>query len=231
MKAHPQLIIRPQTAEEAFAYAKNLVGKMSFYREHEYTIELPNSKSFQDVLRSVASSEDIDWAKEWDLFHAHEYDASVFSAGIHRLNSELPTLDKAWLILAKFSEQWGFDLHPEYIVLLTLYGMGGSYNVENSRIILKTNREGVFKRPVPAHTILHEIVHIGIEDPIVRHFNLNHPEKERVVDKICEIGLRDVLQGYSVSPRGDVNIDSYVSEETVQNLPSAIEKYIQSYPR
>jgi hypothetical protein len=230
-KTLPSLIIRPQTAEEAFAYVKNLVGKMPFYREHGYTIELPNSKSFQDILSSTASSENIDWTKEWNIFHSHEYDASAFSAGIDRLNSELPTLDKAWPILAKFSELWGFDLHPKYTVLLTLYGMGGSYNVENSRAIIKTNREGVFKRSVPAHTILHEIVHIGIENPIVRRFRLNHTEKERVVDKICKIGLRDVLRDYAVSPRGDANVDPYVNEETVQNLPSAIEKYVQIFPR
>ena len=42
-------------------------------------------------------------------------------------------------------------------------------------------------------TIIHEIVHIGIEEPIVRKYNLDQWQKERVVDLICKLYLKDII--------------------------------------
>ncbi len=40
------------------------------------------------------------------------------------------------------------------------------------------------KRKHPAHTPVHELVHIGIEEIIVQRFKLSHWEKERTVDLV-----------------------------------------------
>ena len=53
-----------------------------------------------------------------------------------------------------------------------------------SRIIMMTRKDGTFKEPNPAHTAVHEMVHMGIEEDIVKQYGLSQGEKERMVDLI-----------------------------------------------
>jgi hypothetical protein len=63
-----------------------------------------------------------------------------------------------------------------------LYGLGGRYNLSTATVTLLTTE--FLKKPA-SETILHEIVHIGIEETIVNKYRLSHWEKERLVDLIC----------------------------------------------
>jgi membrane-associated protease RseP (regulator of RpoE activity) len=75
------------------------------------------------------------------------------------------------------------------------------------------------------------MVHIGIHENIVKRFRLTHWEKERVVDLICSIKFGDILRGYRIQPRGERNLDAFVNEDSISNLPGAVEAYVERYPR
>jgi hypothetical protein len=115
-----------------------------------------------------------------------------------------------------------------YSVVLTLYGPGGSYDTKNGTITrLSRSRDGA-RDTRAAHTVVNEIVHMGIEDTIVQRFHLPHDVKERLVDRICITYLGDTLVGYKAQPMGPVALDAYVDAHAVLELPNAVQAFVQA---
>jgi len=118
-----------------------------------------------------------------------------------------------------------------YQILLTLYGPGGRYNPEKGIVIILSAAKRMGRKN-RAHTIVHEIVHIGIEQNIVQKYHLAHWEKEHLVDLICTLYLHDLMPDYDMQPKGDKRLDPFVcAADIINNLPLAIEKFIAMYPR
>lgn len=122
-------------------------------------------------------------------------------------------------------------LQLRYEVLLTLYGPGGSYRSDTGRVIMLTRPDGSFRRPIPHGTVIHEIVHIGIQRRLVRRYRLSHWEKERLVDLICARLFRGLLPTYRLQRRGDRRIDAYVQRFGLRRLPKAVRQYVRDHPR
>ena len=101
------------------------------------------------------------------------------------------------------------------------------YNPKTGRIFLKTTANGQFKRIDPTHTIIHEMVHIGIDKKIVKEYQLTHWEKERVVDLICSLAFGNILNNYSLQSKGEKGLDSFVNKDSIMNLPLAIKHYVK----
>ena len=113
-----------------------------------------------------------------------------------------------------------------------MYGPGGNYNPSTGTVILLTNEKGEFRKKCIAENILHEIVHIGVEESVIKQYKLTHWEKERLVDLICHHCLSEILPEYWMQPKGDKRIDDFVNEHTIiYDLPSAIASFIKQYPR
>ncbi len=75
------------------------------------------------------------------------------------------------------------------------------------------------------------MVHIGIEEGIVKRFKLAHREKERLVDLITSNKFGSFLPGYQLQHLGDPKIDPYITDEALNNLPLAIENFVKDFPR
>ncbi len=74
----------------------------------------------------------------------------------------------------------------DYIILLTKYGVYGSYYLPN-KIFINIQRD---IKDIVA-TIIHEIIHLRVED-IVKQKRLNHEEKEELVeDMLKEFTAKD----------------------------------------
>lgn len=71
---------------------------------------------------------------------------------------------------------FGEEIPDTFLINLTNYGVGGSYNVPNV-VIFNINNQKWFK------TLIHEIIHILIE-PSIHEYKIQHWEKERIVDLI-----------------------------------------------
>ena len=63
----------------------------------------------------------------------------------------------------------------------------------------------------PANTIIHEIVHLGVETSLVQRYQLSHPMKERLVDTIVYLLFNDLLPQYKVQNMGETRLDQYLS--------------------
>jgi hypothetical protein len=75
-----------------------------------------------------------------------------------------------------------FNLKDQYTIVLTKYGSGGSYNSQTGEVIVNIKDR---EKDLIMGTILHEIVHIGIEH-LIESYHITHWRKERLVDLIME---------------------------------------------
>ncbi|MBU4347257.1 hypothetical protein KJ586_00015 [Patescibacteria group bacterium] len=218
-----KIIIRAQTIDEEFDYLFKVFGKMSFYNEHGYKIPIPDHPFFLKISNDLDLLNTLDAKEAKDIFRKEVYSLEYFKNGLKTVIQEVDIIEKA---IKKMGEwrNWGFKLFPKYEVRLTAYGPGGSYNCREGNIIIKTNEGGIFKRN-PLHTIVHEIIHIGIEECIIKKFELTHIEKEGLVDAICTNYFKDILVNYTIQDRGDKNIFNIISENSLKNLPKEIEEY------
>jgi len=171
-----EIQIRPQSAEEAFLYVKNLFRKRKFYQENGYSIDLPEHPIFLEIFNN---SKEIFEEKENELqkiFFDEVYPRLDFSEALAECQKIVPEILER---LTRLSLQFGFKLLDSYVIVLTPYGPGGSYD-SRGMIVVKTNSRRSF-----SERVIHEAVHIGVEDEVLRK-NLNHSEKEKLVESICQ---------------------------------------------
>lgn len=220
--ARPEVAVRAQRGDEAFEYLWTQLGDMPFFRKHHYEVALPSHALFKGYAKD--GLEDADRGVARQVFLAEVYDERAFDAGIEVLRGRAAELAHELDAFQRWAARWGFAAPRRYDVALTLYGPGGSYDPEAARVTVLTTADGRFKKE-PIHNLVHEMVHIGIERPIVQRFGLSHPEKERLVDRICVVAFGDRLANYQVQPMGPPELDPYVTASSVEDLPRSIERY------
>jgi len=226
-----KLEIRPQTVEEEFDYLWWILKEMSFFRKNNYTVELPSHPIFLKLAQKSPKFGKINKAGLFDLFKKEIYDPSFFKKGIATLESYRPIFNKAISRFIEMNQKWGFKIFSKYSVLLTRYGPGGNYYPDEGKILTITNIDGDLKESCLGEALIHEIIHIGIEENIINSFSLNNWEKERLVDLICKLKFKDILSGYRLQKMGEKKIDSYITLESIENLPKVIKKYVADFPR
>ena len=234
--SHPQsvqerIIVRAQSPTEAFNYLWYILGKMPFFDKHGYKVALTDHAAFKGLASDPEAFKKADKAKLKGIFEKEVYDDKDFVAGLKAIGDMTSLMDRVLTRLEPLREAWGFKVFDRYEVLLTMFGPGGSYDPAKGRITMLTTREGTFKRPMPDHTIVHETVHMGVEEVIVKRFRLEHKEKERLVDLICSRLLGDLLPGYQIQPFPADELDPFVTRETLKDLPAAMASYVKAYPR
>jgi hypothetical protein len=226
--ATPPLTVRRPTAEEEFNYLFGVLLKMPFFRAHGYQLGLPKHAAFQAASEPGGEPTPRDWGRFEKVFREEVYRASDYDVGLAALSPARALVDAALRRLAALHDRWGFRLYPSYTVVLTLYGPGGSYDTRTGTItLLSRSRDGA-PDVRASQTVVHEIVHMGIEDVIVQRFHLPHEVKERLVDRICLTYLSDILTGYKAQPMGPVALDGYVDAAAVLDLPNAVQAFVQA---
>ena len=79
----------------------------------------------------------------------------------------------------------------------------------------------------PANTIIHEVIHIGIEEAIISELNVPHALKERIVDKYVMLYYSPFLPDYRIQDMGDTRIDKYLNEiGDLKELDKIVEKVL-----
>ncbi len=227
-----EVVYRGQTKEEAFYYVASLIKYLPEFKTMPYTVSLPEQKDFEEVYQTPALLE-----KKAELlrkiFYEEVYDASKFDATLEILRQTEDVVKQALKKLAILEKNWGFKIKKRYDIVLTVYGTGGEYRWEDpavGTVLVKADTRKTVRGYTK--TILHEMVHIGIQETIVNKYNLSHWETERLVDLICSTYLKDLLPEYGMQKSADTKIDEFISEEAiVKNLPAAIERFVAQYPR
>lgn len=222
--------VRIPTAEEEADSVWRTLQDISFFDDHGYRLSLPRHGLIDSLKRKSRAGRlsEADRASLVLLMRSRIYEPEDYQAGYDRILERLPLLNEVLDRIRSLVLDWSFKEYEVYTVNLTLYGPGGSYDPSDGSISILTTSEGGFKRyRDPANTLAHEIVHLGIEQSLIRRFKVPHPLKERIVDRFVLLGLGDLLPEYRVQEIGDARIDSYLENRgDLQRLATIVERFL-----
>lgn len=227
----PKFTVHIPTAREEFHNLLDVLERLPFFLKEGYKVTLPTHPGFKEFVKSSPDLSKMDKKRIWELFVSEIYDPEFFVGAKRALEMEENVINRLFLNLRKFNRHWGVKIYPRYKFMLTAYGSEGKYDTQNGSITIVVGPNGKIKDPHPINTIVHEIIHLGIHENIVKRFKLSHWEKERLVDLICLKGLGKVVPKYSLQEVEDKKIDRYINKEALLALPLAVAQYISDYPR
>jgi len=96
-----------------------------------------------------------------------------------------------------FFSNFGYRVPSLVNIYFTNYGTGGSYVLPNKVIVFFKDSAGWVVRMV-----IHETIHLIIEEPFIKKYKLNHWEKEAVVDAFfSSFLLKNISQEYFFQPQ------------------------------
>lgn len=160
---------------------KKTIEKLPWYEELGYRPRFP-----QNINHKIADIKTVYSAME------NEYAEQDYKIAAARIKKELAIVESDFF--AKLQTICGIKITKHFIVILTKYGVGGSYSLPNKIIF------NIEMKSLSANTILHEIVHLAIE-PYIKKYSIQQNEKERIVDLI--LILKPVaLKNYEMQKRG-----------------------------
>jgi len=147
---------------------KSTVKKLSWYKERGYlNIALPKNISEQSSLEDIFKATSSEYLEtEYEKFSQRIKERWFEFINRIKMLHEIPS----------------FHLRDKYNIVLTKYGTGGSYYPQTDKVIVNIKTKG---QEEVMGTIIHEIVHIGIDHLIESH-NVKHWYKERLVDLIMQ---------------------------------------------
>ncbi len=154
-----------------FDRVKSVLKKIDWYNSQGYDIKLPNGtndKSSDEEIRDQIRKE----FKEEDYLNI-----------IKEINLDISKIKEQ--LSSRLGEIFGENVPENFLIYLTNYGSGGSYNLPNKVIFNIKNIRGL-------KTIIHEIIHLLIED-LIQKYNVQHWEKELIVDLILNSEKFDFL--------------------------------------
>lgn len=216
------------TCEEEARYVWDVLENYRFFQENKYELSLPEEASFAVWIERA--KENRLRAQDYPAFALEFqtiYDSAEYSSGYAAIASSASVLESVYGLAEEFEKAWGFRLFDEYTIRLTLYGSGGSYDPDTGTVILFATAAGQFKfDQEPAEIIVHEMTHIGIEEPIVEKFHLSHWEKERLVDRLVQACFGEELPDYRMQQIRIDDLDAVLDDGKWYELPGMISEYL-----
>lgn len=220
----------PSAKTEA-AYIWRTIQDIQFFEEHNYQVSLPRGP-LVDALKQKAKSNslsDEDYERLEKFVEDSVYNEADYRKGFGKIEDASPLINEMIGQIGASKFNWKFKAFESYPVNLTLYGPGGSYNPDEGSILIYTTPTGQFKSyDDPANTIIHEIIHIGIEESIIAAYDVPHALKERIVDNIVAVKFGQYLPDYKVQNMGDTRIDQYLKDvEDISTLDESVQQILQ----
>ncbi len=226
-----RIVVSIPTVADETASIWRTVRDIQFLESLQYEISLPEGELIEGLVQKSRGQKltDEDFEELGQFVRDSVYQAAAYQQGYEKIVSNRELINQLIQRITSMSRDWEFTEFGTYEISLTLYGTGGSYDPEAGTILLYTTPRGEFKQyDNPANTILHEIVHIGIEASIIQKFEVPHPLKERIVDTFVSLTCGEYLPDYAIQEMGDVRIDPYVqSVEDLKQLDSIVAEIME----
>lgn len=223
-----RIIIHIPTAEAEAEYIWRNIQDINFFEANHYQLSLPKGQLIEELKMKARKGElqNEDYERLEVFVRDNVYQETDYVLGYEKIENQIILLNQMIEELSKNNWEWDFKEFDTYQINLTLYGPGGSYNPDEGSILIYTSPSGQFKNyENPANTIIHEIVHIGIEESIIGLYNIPHALKERIVDNIVFLSFREDLPNYKIQEMGDARIDAYLhTKEDIQYLEEHVKK-------
>ncbi|PLX27849.1 hypothetical protein C0583_01270 [Candidatus Parcubacteria bacterium] len=155
------------TLKNEIEHARNMVSKLGWFEKNGYKIKLPNRIDIN------SSNDEIIKAVETEFPSANKIYTEL-KPQLKRLIVENTKIINYYFSL------FGYNTPDTVNVYFTIYGPGGSYSPPNKiSVMLNNSPNWILKM------IIHETIHIIIEQPFIKKYNISHWEKEAIVDALC----------------------------------------------
>jgi len=222
------------TADEEATTMLNYLRRINWFDQNGYNITLPTTllvETAKTKLRTGSSLSSVDEAQLREHFKNDIYDSQDYQRSYSTISKLLRTADKYAMEFDRYEKMWGFFIPNNYVINLTLYGPGGSYGTNS--MLIKVNREDTWSTSSdngkPLAIILHESVHIGIEQLIIQRYNISQVVKERIVDNFMIRQFGNIFPGYRLQNWEYSSIDVIFKEDDIlDNLPRRVGEFIGS---
>ena len=218
------------TIEQEATSIWRTINDIKFFEKQGYRVHLPKVPQIDSLIaksKRGAFGND-DYPQIYNLVERHVFDEQDYAKAIEKVKSQEVLINNLIDTLRNTQSQWNwkFKTFGRYQVVFTLYGTGGSYDPDRGIITLFTNSQGKFMNyESPANTIIHEIVHMGIEKEIVQKLRLSHGLKERVVDTIVYLLFKEKLSEYRIQNMGNPKLDDLLKAKSdIASLPKILKK-------
>jgi hypothetical protein len=217
----------PTAGEEAAQFTGVLMD-YKWYQDMGYThVTLPSHSVIDPLKQKVLNGGYLTQEEQTDAYNAFIkdlYNEADYQQSFAKIRTQAVKADKQIDSLRRYETAWGFYIPPRYNVRLTLYGPGGQYNPSTGSIITLVSKSGQLSTP-PLDNILHESVHIGIEDRIIQRYGIIHADKERIVDQFVKKQFSSVIPNYRLqSSFANPAIDMWFDgADALDTLPQKIE--------
>jgi len=228
--ADDKVVVNVPSAESEAQYIWRNVQDIPFFEQNGYQVAFPPVASLENLKAKSRtqglSNEDYEVLKS--ELKASVYAEEDYKAGYEKVENALPLVNKMLEKINELELDWEFKIYDQYNVNLTLYGPGGSYNPDTGDITLFTTPQGQFKQyENPANTIIHEIVHMGIEASLINRYQVPHQMKERIVDQFVMLNFKELLPDYRLQDMRDYRADDIMkSTADLKDLDKRIEKIL-----
>ncbi len=224
-------IIIPSAEEEA-EYIWQTIQDISFFDENNYQLSLPKG-SLIESLKNKAKNGTLSDTDRTDLIYFVKdsiYRKADYEKGYTQISVQADLINRMIREISRMHYDWRFKKFDLYQIKLTLYGPGGSYDPEDGSVLIFTTNDGQFKNyQNPANTIIHEIIHIGMEESIMQAYPVPHALKERIVDTFVFLNFATYLPDYQIQNMGETRIDSYLKTKgDLVNLEEHVKSIFQT---
>ena len=225
-------IVQPTMEHEAASIWRT-IDAFTFLEEKAYKIHLPSHPLIDSLIMKSKKGTfgNKDFSSIRTLLETEVFDQGNYQKALHTVERHIASINNLVQAIASKKSQWDWDfkIFDTYRIVLTLYGTGGSYDPDEGIITLMTDKAGGFKKYTnPVNTIIHEIVHIGMELSIVQKYSLSHEFKEKLVDTFVHIFFNEKLPDYKIQNMGGIDIDTYINnKEHIGSLNAILSEFVK----
>ena len=198
------------------------------------------------LINKMIEDKDLLTKENYQLFddkYADDFISTIYpNCNYKQISDKLlefvPIIEKSFPKFNKLNKNWGFKLFDEYNVAIDYHGAGGRYNSNTGLISLGAWGGDKLPTQKSIGTIIHEMAHLGIEDNIIKKYNLPQEEKERIVDNLCIYAMDGIIDAKrmkdkNAQPTAFQNVAQYASymdkvvgNQPENNLDKAVEKFV-----
>lgn len=225
-----QIILKHMNAEEAWQYILQAYKRYQLkLKKFNYSPNgfIPNDIRIYEMFQFPELS-DEQIQHYHDIFINEIHNPMLLAKQDENIKNALPKFQQ---IIEKrikpLLSAWNAKM-PETLTILCTYGFGASYSVgKNARITLRVSNAKRKDFGI-CQLMLHEFVHILIEEQIIQKYKVPQDLKERIVDII---GFE--LFDKPVQPMFEKSFaNAYITPETIKtNLTGAVAKMMTDYTK
>ena len=217
--------------EEQALYLLHYISNYKWYIDNGYDPYIPNHPLINSLKEKVLAGGTLTSEEEEQirqLVRDELYDESNYIQTYNIINDLIPILNEEVLSLIQYNEKWGFKMFEKYNIYLTLYNPGGQYNPGNGNIIMLAFPNDNIDSEEILQVVLHETVHIGIEENIIQKYQVPQWTKERIVEQFEYLHFNYIPNQWN-SLEVDRSIDAIFEEpDVLDHLPERVGEFMSN---